>query len=27
LTDADVKKAREKIVARLTAKFGAEPRQ
>jgi phenylalanyl-tRNA synthetase beta chain len=27
LTDADVKKAREKIVARLTAKLGAEPRQ
>jgi phenylalanyl-tRNA synthetase beta chain len=27
LTDADVKKAREKIVARLTAKFGAELRQ
>jgi phenylalanyl-tRNA synthetase beta chain len=27
LTDADVKKAREKIVARLAAKFGAELRQ
>jgi phenylalanyl-tRNA synthetase beta chain len=27
LTDADVKKAREKIVARLSAKFGAELRQ
>jgi phenylalanyl-tRNA synthetase beta chain len=27
LTDADVKKAREKIVARLAAKLGAEPRQ
>jgi len=27
LTDADVKKAREKIVAKLSAKFGAEPRQ
>jgi phenylalanyl-tRNA synthetase beta chain len=27
LTDADVKKAREKIVSRLTARFGAELRQ